>query len=344
MATEVFTIDSLPRMVAADYLARRPGAGAIYSAERFISNVHSRPLRVCCVRNVKLLGRHGLPVSEDGVLLKDLFQHENVEEELTLVCCSGALSRSLPLLKGDYLPLYGKWADGFWHWMMEHLPLVVSAEAAGFHGTYIVPAGASFIADSMQLLGIPTTRICEYRGGDFVIENLYLPERVRGEALHHVPGLLEEMRDKLLASVGAGTASGRRIYISRNEVNRPRHVLNESALMDVAGPFGFEKLHLEKLSLKEQIRSMAGAEALIGPHGAGMVHALFMQRRGLVVELFSPLYINYTIMPILACQQQRYVPLASYHLGENYLYGHNIELVPQLLELTLQSQLYRKES
>ncbi|NOG52157.1 MAG: glycosyltransferase family 61 protein [Chloroflexi bacterium] len=82
----------------------------------------------------------------------------------------------------------------------------------------------------------------------------------------------------------------RRLYISRSKARR-RRVLNESAVIALLAPLGFEAFTLEDLSVAEQVRLFAGAEAVVAPHGSGLTNLVFGQ--GIkVIELHTPLQVH----------------------------------------------------
>ena len=71
----------------------------------------------------------------------------------------------------------------------------------------------------------------------------------------------------------AGVEEGpKRIYISRDDA-RLRRVLNERALLPGLEAMGFERVTLGKMPLARQVALFLNAEAVIGPHGAGLTHA-----------------------------------------------------------------------
>ena len=49
---------------------------------------------------------------------------------------------------------------------------------------------------------------------------------------------------------------------------------------------GFQTVYFEDISLREQLHLAISAEAMIGAHGSGLCHSLFMDERSTLVELF----------------------------------------------------------
>lgn len=96
---------------------------------------------------------------------------------------------------------------------------------------------------------------------------------VRKTVVSNVP---EEVRQKKFP---------RRIYISRADAS-DRRVRNHKEVMDVLSPLGFESLELSELSFYEQVQLFSEADAVIGPHGAGLVNLMFADRVD-VIEIFG---------------------------------------------------------
>ncbi|MDY7023884.1 MAG: glycosyltransferase family 61 protein, partial [Cyanobacteriota bacterium] len=103
----------------------------------------------------------------------------------------------------------------------------------------------------------------------------------------------------------------RRIYIDRNQANY-RKVLNNQQVVQLLERYGFQRLHLETLSIVEQAYYLNAAEVVVAPHGAGLTNLVFCDARTKVIEIFSPGYITplYWFLSTI-CQLEHY-----YLIGE----------------------------
>lgn len=330
-------------MSAKEYLKLFPSGGIAIAASLF-ENDNSRTTTLSQLSNFTLYGRGAIPINAEDVVLTDSLLHEDLSSELEIVLQSQYSETPTKVLNGEYLPLYGKWCDGFWHWIMECLPAILIAESAGYKGKYIVPAGGSFINESIQLLDISSDRVLPYLGGNLQIENLFLVERIAGSGLNQYRGLTLELRRRLLTAVGikAEPQGANRLYLTRNFGERPRRIVNENELAELLVKYQFETVCLERLSLHEQIIITSQASVLFGPHGAGMLHALFMPRGSLVMELFSPLYINTANLPAIDFLNHRYRIMPSLNTDGKYQYGEDINISRYLLDLLLRQELLPK--
>jgi capsular polysaccharide biosynthesis protein len=97
-----------------------------------------------------------------------------------------------------------------------------------------------------------------------------------------------------------------RIYISRSK--GVRKILNEAPLIEMLNKYNFKILHLEDLSVMEQIKFFNHASIIIAPHGAGLVNMSFSKKGTIILELL-PQYLHESGLRILATT-----------LGHNYNY------------------------
>lgn len=293
--------------------------------------------RVYCIRNTLIVGPEAAPLTNRGEILRDSFIHEEVNEQIGFAHTALTSGKKPLMLKGEYLPLCGKWNENLWHWVMENIPTIIMAENSGFLGTYIVRDGCAFILETFDLLGIPKERVITWSGGLAEVSTLYIPKRIVGWWLWQFKDLVLSMREALLAGAGLDETGnpGIRLYISRNLSAQKRRVVNEEEVLAALQEFDFKLVHTETMTLTQQLKLMASANTLIGPHGAGMTHTLFIRKKSLVIEFFSPVYINPTMLPAIDFLQHRYHMLPSYHFTEQYQHGHDIQVCVPLLQLFL---------
>jgi len=285
----------------------------------------------------------GFPISRDGDVIKDKYIYFDIFNKYLGNISFQELFANLPKKKeGKYMAIYGDWAEGFWHWMMENLPVVLLSEEKGFDGYYIIP-NTRFARESLELLGVSHERIIEHQGEDFYVETLYIPKKIPGWRLDEFPEVIDKLRNRLLESAGFNDEkTKKRIYISRNKLGSQRRiVINEDALLKLLEEFGFETIYTEEMSLKEQILTMANAEALITPHGSGMVHTLFMPHCSLVIELFAPTYINSCMLSVIKHLRHRYYMVPSYlnKVPPVYDHGWDIEAYLNVIEITMEREI-----
>ena len=132
---------------------------------------------------------------------------------------------------------------------------------------------------------------------------------------------------------------------------------NLEAVCEVCAQYGFTFLDFEKLTFFEQVAAVSNAEILVGPHGAGMLHAWFMPKNATVIEFFSPEYVNYTMLPFIKFININYIPLVEYRNSDKLpidLYGAErgckadmtvpVEMLDAILRNTIKNRVDRSDN
>lgn len=178
---------------------------------------------------------------------------------------------------------------GFFHWMMDSLPKVVIAEACGFTGNYLVPSPTTspWADESLSLLGISSDRIVHHTFTDIHAHRLFVPTYFSGYNAHHNPDFMNLYRDTIRQAITSEpSTTKKRILIARKPGTKVRRIINHDEVVEMTTALGFQTVYFEDLSLREQLNLAISAEAMIGAHGSGLCHSLFMDERSTLVELF----------------------------------------------------------
>lgn len=168
------------------------------------------------------------------------------------------------------------------HWFYETLPKIRAfeqyAEDTGEEPTLVVAGPlSSWQRTSLERLGYIPDAYVEHAKGRLSVDRLLVPShRLRRGSGEFVPSPvdLRELRERLTAAVDETSGFATRLYVSRADADR-RHVQNESAVLDVLEPLGFRKIVPGELPYEQQIEAFAGADVLVGPHGAGLTNMLY---------------------------------------------------------------------
>jgi hypothetical protein len=95
---------------------------------------------------------------------------------------------------------------------------------------------------------------------------------------------------------GANPRISRKI---RNEKELLEYVQNHLSQI-IKKKFELVPLYLEKMELREQIKTIAKCQILVGVHGAGLTHALFMKPQTVLLEIAPPSHASLKFFDILA--------------------------------------------
>ena len=235
--------------------------------------------------------------------------------------------------------LSNSYSANFFHWITEELVKVVILEENGFRGRYVLAGLPRFAFEFMRLLGVADERIISsvdkptmYRSAAFVTT---IDEN---NALDY-PEVYLFLRDRILgiASTDQQTFS-RRVWMARGVGTREGRceVVNAEEINSVLARHAFDIIDMASLPLHMQIAVSRDAEILAGPHGAAFVHTLFMRPKSMVLECFSPLFINPSIFNICRIMQHKYSMLVHQNVFGGYPYGEALRVNCSHLELVLQ--------
>ena len=170
------------------------------------------------------------------------------------------------------------------HWLSAHLPKLALLRERGELADLVLPAERSAATDaSLRRLGIEPADHPQLPTGSVLAAD----ELVVLETDRFRPELLRLARETV--TDGGGAPGGRRVFVSRRSA-RGRRLVDEAAL--VAALEGFEPVEMERMDLDAQIALMAGAEAVVAPHGAGLANILFCRPGTRVLEIADPAYPN----------------------------------------------------
>jgi len=162
--------------------------------------------------------------------------------------------------------------------------------------TFVVDAaGPPWQREFLRLLGLRSSTIELDNRANLIADELVFPTYVGPQ--HPVFGgvvfpsaVMQWLGRVLCEAAGTGSEDRRRLYITR-QFAATRRLSNEAAVSHLLETRGFETIAPEDLSVRDQIRAFATAEAVVAPHGAGLTNMLFGASCS-VVELLSPEYLS----------------------------------------------------
>jgi capsular polysaccharide biosynthesis protein len=102
-----------------------------------------------------------------------------------------------------------------------------------------------------------------------------------------------------------------KIYISRTQSDS-RPLINESILEEILENNGYKILHMELLSIEEQIKAVSSCKVIIAPHGAGLTNMVFAKRGCRIVELIPNKYMVPLFRQLAIDCGHYYSPLIGY--------------------------------
>lgn len=176
------------------------------------------------------------------------------------------------------------WSKGYFHWLADVLPKVVIAAGHLKDSRIFMPArfaSSDLAKESLEMMGVSKFEFIN-ENETIIADRLFLPVHT-GESGNFHPEVITEVRRAVTAAFPEPAAADKRVYISRSRAKR-RKVVNEDAVLNVVGEFGFEIVHAEDLTFAEQVRLFSSTRHLVSIHGAGLANMLFMPAGSRVME------------------------------------------------------------
>ena len=199
----------------------------------------------------------------------------------------------------------------FGHWT-EELLKVAALEHAGAGCTYVIPPFPSFARASLEFLGVEDERIAVVDSPTMFTQALFV-EAVSHQNIAQHPwrlGLLREMLAHRLDDSAGETHT--RLWLERNAmVANTGGLANPEEVHALVRRYDFEICDMATYSFADQIRAVARATVIAGVHGSQFVHTQFMPPRSIVIECFSPMYVNPSVLEICRALGHSYRQVVS---------------------------------
>ncbi|MEN7549780.1 glycosyltransferase family 61 protein [Rapidithrix thailandica] len=257
---------------------------------------------VATLKKGRLLSMPYCVISNDDIVLYEVSDYLQVPPEKNPVFYFHKLP-GVKKLKGKAVVLATLYDDNnYAHWLTEILPKLYLLEKCGmriqdFDHILMRYFRSPFVQEHLDYLGIPNEKIrmiddrtsaekdyskrentspyWHIQADELTVTNvIWRPEP-------WMPGFLQDL---YLKENKGQVTPGKKLYIRRHNA-KGRNLLNEAAVLDVLGRYGFEIIEAEKLSLLEKAGLFHEAEFIVAPHGAGMANIVFCQPGTCVLEL-----------------------------------------------------------
>jgi len=243
---------------------------------------------------------------------------------------------------GDVCVLSNIYSHNFFHFI-EELYKIIILERSGFTGRYIFSTFPSRISQDLpkfsigflDLLGIERERIVHLTRPTLLRSAWFTTRMSHADTLAY-PDVFFALRETLLGAID-GPGLGPRLWLERRH---DRAIVNAPEVHECLRRHGFTIVDMSELPIARQIAAAGAAKVLGGPHGAGLVHAMFLSKRSTIIECFSPNYNNPSLFEVYLNMKHRYfqmvqinTPLRPYrHSGEVKVNCTHLKLVLQALD------------
>jgi len=189
--------------------------------------------------------------------------------------------RTFERLAGSYSTVNYCLAWNYYHWMLDCLPRIHSLAKADPRSklTILMPDSLGPVhRESLECI-LPDHFTVKYFPGNhwLQLEQFVWPSLISGRCNAYLPAeYYDAIRQPVFDRFGLSGQhrKSRRLYISRRRA-KCRRIVNEKALCELLGRFGFDTVEVETLSFRQQVELLHSAEIVVSPHGAGLHLIMF---------------------------------------------------------------------
>jgi hypothetical protein len=225
------------------------------------------------------------------------------------------------MLTGEFIFLPN---NGFYHWLIEDLPVFLKSSAVAPKARVILPrTAASYVRDVTELIDNDIVFI----DSPVRVERLVMTAKTAGLG-SPLAGLTPHPADVAIlrgffTKYYEPSTGDRKLYLSR--VGQKRSPANELALQLDMEKQGFVTFHGAGMSLLSQIALFSSATQLVGMHGAALSNIVWAPEGVDVCEIFSSGYMPSCYSALTAIRRGCYTPLSYTSGPENVIDAKALE-------------------
>ena len=231
------------------------------------------------------------------------------------------------------------YSRNYHHFLSEELLRAMVLEENGFTGYYIVDKLPDFAGQYLSMLGIPEERLIRSVQRPTIYRKASFLTPVDLSKAMTYPELYLRLRRRLLEHADGGSGPlPRRLWMERDLCvnNKGRDLINRDEVFDIVQRYGFEILDMPAFLPARQIAIAHNARMMGGVHAGAFVHSIYMEPRSAIIECFSPIYVNPSVIELAQLLEHDFSMLVSDcgHLG--YQHGKKVLVNCAHLDLHLQ--------
>lgn len=211
----------------------------------------------------------------------------SVQEKLkTSIKASLAIIKIKKIIRIEYgILITDHYSHNFFHWFGDCLQKIEALKKINYdisNFIFLIPSKCNYLKESLKPYDVKY--IVMQETDKFFVKNLlYIP--LISPTGNFRPELMKKIRRRLKKYFNQNTElSNKRVYIKRSK-NAKRKIINESELFPILIDKGFTIIEMENLSFKQQFDLISECNALIGLHGAGLTHMLWMSENSKILEI-----------------------------------------------------------
>lgn len=219
-----------------------------------------------------------------------LYQFYRKGIEIFLVCKYGKSLKTKKLEEEkNYLFVFSPWF-GYFSWVTESLPRIISVEKRHKELTLILPETYSkkkFVMNSLEMFPNLKYEVIQ-EGVHMEVPKLTMPE-LKPFTYTFNPITMKDYRKRVwdyVDKLDIDIEVADRIYVSR-KMAKNRKLVNNQEVLDVFTKFNFKEICFEEYNFFEQVYLMKNCKVLAGVHGAGFANIAFLPEHANLFELIK---------------------------------------------------------
>lgn len=269
----------------------------VHSAFQRVATQTHEPCFVVRLKNGRVLGQNGTIITSDDSLLRDV-SRESADMTAPHTATMALKLHTCTRREKTVAVLGTVWSYVYFHWMLDIIPRIKILKMANIDleniDCFVIPNNnLRFQVEVLKKIGISERKIIHAENDQSLhmeAANLIVPSLP--SSLDSPPAWACAYVKTIYQDCLATTAlPQRRIYISRAKA-AGRKILNEDDVLATLLPFGFKRIELETMAVQDQAKIFSETEIVIAAHGAGLTNILFCRPGTVILDIFSPRYVN----------------------------------------------------
>lgn len=254
--------------------------------ELLCSDATESSMTVACIHHGRVLHRDGAIIDRNNRLIAGIsgfdFESEFPGNPLRRKQLSDPIH-----VPGTIALLTGFASHNYYHWLIDILPKLSALQRTGIPiDRFFIPQDKPFQRELVQAIGIDPRKIIAAKHSSHFSADRILASTWHGQSA--TPMRVQAIREGIVFMNRSSIRTNpKRIYISRTS-SRVRRIENEGQLIRVLRSYNFKVLHLEAMTVEDQIAAYRSAEIIVAPHGAGLANLCFCNPGTRVLEITTP--------------------------------------------------------
>lgn len=180
------------------------------------------------------------------------------------------------------------------HWICEYLPQLLAVEryqqeTAQDPKLLLNNNPPSWMTETLELMGYSAEDWIKWDEKTRTVENVIIPQRhyLHSHKAEYNPLGKQWVRSKITNAAGAPGEDkySDLIFLSRQDAEQNRKIVNIKEVKDRLSPLGFEFYRPGTLNLTEQINLFSQAKVIVGPYGSNMAGIMYSNNASVVTIL-----------------------------------------------------------